>query len=105
MARILPAVPFRAWLGGFLPEPDLAPAFVSDRSDPKLVHLDGLNLSRARALLDLAGALGPRDPRTPGLEQSALRHAGTALPHVASGDYGGEHWLATFAVRLLADTA
>lgn len=101
MGRILPAVQFRAWFTGFLPELELEPARVSDRSDGKLVHLDGLNLSRARALLELARALGPSDPRRPALEQAARRHGEAALPHVASGDYGGEHWLATFAVRLL----
>jgi hypothetical protein len=105
MARILPAGSFRTWVAGFLPDlegsPVLTPAVVSDRSDPRIVHLDGLNLSRARALQALAAALGPKDPGHAMLERAALRHAEAALPHVASGDYGGEHWLATFAVRLL----
>jgi len=103
MGRILPAVSFRAWLTGYLPERMPGPVQVSDRSDPKLVHLDGLNLSRARALLEVARALGGHDPRRPALERAARRHAGAALPHVGSGDYGGDHWLATFAVRLLLE--
>jgi hypothetical protein len=105
MGRILPAITFRAWVTGFLPgltrSGVLTPALVSDRSDPRIVHLDGLNLSRARALLALAGALGDKDPRRAALERAALRHGEAALPHVGSGNYGGDHWLATFAVRLL----
>ena len=101
MGRILPAVHFRAWFTGFLPELELEPARVSDRSDGKLVHLDGLNLSRARALQTLAAALGPRDPMGAELQMASHNHGAAALPQVASGQYCGEHWLATFAVRLL----
>ena len=105
MAKVLPSREFVPWVEGFLPDllkhGGLEPAVVSDRTDPKIVHLDGLNLSRARNLRELAAALGPRDPRHPALEQAALRHAQAALPHIASGNYEGEHWLATFAVRLL----
>lgn len=105
MGRILPAVTFRAWVTGWMPgltrSGVLSPAVVSERSDGKLVHLDGLNLSRARALLDLAGALGPKDPRSLALARAARRLGQAALPHVGSGDYGGDHWLATFAVRML----
>ena len=79
------------------------PAVVSDRTDPKIVHLDGLNLSRARALRRIAAALGSRDPRTAGLLRAAQRHAEASLPHLASGSYEGEHWLATFAVRMLSE--
>jgi hypothetical protein len=105
MARVLPPRTFRRWLGAFLPTlPEgLVPAVVSDRTDPKIVHLDGLNLSRARALRRIATALGPTDPRTPRLRQLADRHARASLPHLASGSYEGEHWLATFAVRLLSE--
>jgi hypothetical protein len=103
MARVLPPAGFRRWLDGFLPglPGTLAPVVVSDRTDPKIVHLDGLNLSRARALHRLATALGPSDPRSAMLRRLADRHARATLPHLASGSYEGEHWLATFAVRML----
>jgi hypothetical protein len=103
MARLLPRERFVRWLDAFLPglPGPLAPATVSDRTDPKIVHLDGLNLSRARALYDLARALGPKDPRSTALRGAADRHARASMPHLASGSYEGEHWLATFAVRML----
>jgi hypothetical protein len=105
MARILPAPGFKRWLQGFLPgllkDGKLAPAVVSDRTDPKIVHLDGLNLSRARALDVLAAALGPKDPRRRMLIHLADVHARASLPHIASGSYEGEHWLGTFAVHML----
>jgi len=103
MARLLPRDRFARWLDGFLPglPGTLAPAIVSDRTDPKIVHLDGLNLSRARALYDLARALERKDPRRAALVQAADRHARASLPHLATGSYEGEHWLATFAVRML----
>ena len=107
MAKILPSRGFRRWAEGFLPAllrtGGLTPATVSDRSDPRIVHLDVLNLSRARCLHLLAAALGRRDRRGAALERAARRHAEAALPHVATGNYEGDHWLATFAVRLLAD--
>jgi len=107
MAKILPPKEFRPWLQAFIPQlvktGALQPAVVSDRTDPKIVHLDGLNLSRARALRELAAALDPKDPRKAGLERTAWLHANASLPNIASGNYEGEHWLATFAVLLLAD--
>lgn len=103
MAKVLPRDRFARWLDGFLPglPGTLAPAVVSDRTDPKIVHLDGLNLSRARALYDLARTFDAKDPRRTALTRSADRHAHASLPHLASGSYEGEHWLATFAVRTL----
>ena len=81
-------------------EPLFEPAFVSDRSDGKIAHLDGLNLSRAWAWRSLAAKL-PGEAAAIARE-AADRHLDAALPHV-SGDYMGEHWLASFA--LLALTA
>jgi hypothetical protein len=108
MRRVLPRDEFAAWLGRFLPELDkgepkslLFPATVSDRSDPQIVHLDGLNLSRAWCMRSIAGALAKDDVRRKILMDAAERHADAALKHVASGDYAGEHWLASFAVYLL----
>ena len=97
MARVLKPSDFRKWFHAFLPRVALAPAIVSDRTDPKIVHLDGLNLSRARALYELSEA--QRDPK---LSQLADRHAEASLPYIASGSYEGEHWLATFAVHMLS---
>lgn len=105
LSRLLPPQAFRPWLAAFLPKlmagEALAPAIVSDRTDPKIVHLDGLNLSRARCLYELADALGPRDEAAPGLRRLGDLHARASLPHIASGSYEGEHWLGTFAVHML----
>jgi Protein of unknown function (DUF2891) len=108
MRRVLPKNEYAAWLGRFMPELEkgepkslLFPATVSDRSDPQIVHLDGLNLSRAWGMRGIASALPKGDARRKVLLDSAERHAKAALKHVASGDYAGEHWLASFAVYLL----
>jgi hypothetical protein len=77
-------------------------ATVTDRSDPQIVHLDGLNLSRAWCMRSIAAALPQDDPVREILAQSAAQHANAALRHVASGDYAGEHWLATFALYMLS---
>lgn len=109
MRRVLGADEFAHWFDGFMPGLEeggcanlLAPADVTDRSDPKIVHLDGLNLSRAWCMRSIAGALPAGSARRGVLERAAARHAEATLPHVASGDYAGEHWLATFAVYLLS---
>jgi hypothetical protein len=109
MRRVLPAPEFRTWFHEFLPglekgEPKtlFVPATVSDRSDPQIVHLDGLNLSRAWCMRSIAVALSKEDPARKLLAQSAARHAEAGLRHVASGDYAGEHWLASFAVYMLS---
>ena len=108
MCRVLAAPEFRRWFHRFLPQlaagiPKtlLQPAIVTDRSDPKLVHLDGLNLSRAWCMRSIAAALPPNDPARRMLSTSARSHAADALAHVASGDYAGEHWLASFAMLML----
>ncbi len=107
MSRVLDADEFDAWFTRFLP--DLAarqpatlfvPAIVSDRSDGKIAHLDGLNLSRAWCQRTLARALPAADVRAPILRDAAHEHLASALPHVA-GDYMGEHWLASFALLAL----
>src|SRR3954469_312761 len=96
MARLLAPDAFRKWMESFLPAVKLTPAVVSDRTDPKIVHLDGLNLSRAKCLYALSAAL-----QRPALAKLADTHAQASLPFIASGSYEGEHWLATFAVQLL----
>ncbi len=112
MRRVLSTDEYRDWLGRFLPglakgEPKslFVPATVTDRSDPQIVHLDGLNLSRAWCMRGIAAALAAEDPRRKVLTEAANRHAEAALRHVASGDYAGEHWLASFAVYLLTTGA
>jgi hypothetical protein len=108
MARALVAEGFSDWFAAFLPRlPEREPATlftpvtVSDRSDGKIAHLDGLNLSRAWCWRSLAPLLPPETRAI--AESSAELHLEAALPHVA-GDYMGEHWLATFALlALLAD--
>jgi hypothetical protein len=109
MRRVLPASEFREWLKRFLPgvaggEPKslMDPATVTDRTDPQLVHLDGLNLSRAWCMRSIAAALAKDDPIRKVFAEAADRHAEAALRHVASGDYAGEHWLASFAVYMLS---
>lgn len=107
MSRILNRAAFAAWFHDFLPvlsqgEPAtlFTPATVSDRSDGKIAHLDGLNLSRAWCWRGIAAALGPDDPVSPLAQRAAQVHLDASLPHVA-GDYMGEHWLATFALLAL----
>jgi hypothetical protein len=109
MRRVLPQPEFVTWLRGFLPDIAilkasslLKPAVVSDRTDPKIVHLDGLNLSRAWCMMGIASSLPAGDPLRTFLSKSAVNHARSALGHVASGHYEGEHWLATFATYLLS---
>ncbi|WP_137132926.1 DUF2891 domain-containing protein [Rhizobium sp. FY34] len=107
MRRLLPVDEFRPWFDRFLPEAALQspqtlfrPASVSDRSDGKIAHLDGLNLSRAWCFRALAAPLSPEDARRPVFEASADMHLDAGLAHVA-GDYMGEHWLASFAALAL----
>ncbi len=111
MRRVLAPAEFILWFHRFLPDLEdgeprslLEPAQVSDRSDPKIVHLDGLNLSRAWCMNGIAGALPEDDPVRTVLTESAVRHVRATLPHIASGSYEGEHWLASFAVYMLSMT-
>jgi hypothetical protein len=104
MARAQPAL-FPIWFEQFLPrlsahEPTtlFTPAIVSDRSDGKIAHLDGLNLSRAWCWKGLAPLL-PIEERGIAL-LAADGHLAAAMPHL-SGDYMGEHWLASFALLAL----
>lgn len=104
LTRVLPPADFADWFHRFLrdlPAGLLTPAFVSDRSDLQLVHLDGLNLSRAWCMTRVASALPEGDAHRDALTASAEGHARAGLANVASGHYGGEHWLASFAVYML----
>jgi hypothetical protein len=109
LRRLLPAAEFGPWFRAFLPRAAqrqpatlFTPAVVTDRSDGKIAHLDGLNFSRAWCWRAIAATLPPGDPLAAVAEDAAREHMAASLPHVA-GDYMGEHWLASFA--LLALTA
>ena len=109
MRRILTSAEFAAWLEQFLPEIPrtvsnawLVPGIVTDPTDGKLAHLDGLNLSRAWMLERIAGALPKSDPRIGALRSAGERHAADGLRAVTGEHYEGGHWLGTFAVYLLA---
>ena len=101
---------FAVWLSTFLPElprdgstPWLEPAVVTDPSDGRLAHLDGLNLSRAWTLNGIISALPETDPRIRGLRATADAHARDGLRSVTGEHYEGGHWLGSFAVYLLTN--
>jgi hypothetical protein len=107
MRRVLDPTAFGRWLSEFLPgipqsaeSAWLQPAVVTDRADPKLAHIDGLNLSRAWMLEGIAHGLKAGDRRVPVLLAIAQRHRDAALPAVTGEHYEGGHWLGTYAVYL-----
>jgi hypothetical protein len=107
MRRVLAPPRFAEWLAAFLPQIPrdgdarwLDPAVVTDPGDPKLAHLDGLNLSRAWMLEGMASGLPPADPRLPALRAAAARHREAGLRSVTGEHYEGGHWLGSFAVYL-----
>jgi hypothetical protein len=107
MRRVLGTEEFSRWLSNFLPgisRPSnggwLHPAVVTDRADPKLAHIDGLNLSRAWMLEGIAHGLARGDRRIAVLMNAAAQHRQAALPAVTGEHYEGGHWLGTYAVYL-----
>ncbi|MEM6584131.1 MAG: DUF2891 domain-containing protein [Pseudomonadota bacterium] len=107
MRRVLEGADYSAWLAGFMPQIPLEggdewlePGVVRDASDGKLVHLDGVNLSRAWALEGIAIALAADDPRLPALFAAAQRHKKVGIAAVSDTHYSGSHWLASFAMYL-----
>ena len=105
MRRVLEPDAYGKWLNDFLPQIPvkagvewLQPGVVTDRSDPKLAHIDGLNLSRAWMLEGIAHGLKTGDKRVPQLLAAAAAHRAAALPAVTGEHYEGGHWLGTFAV-------
>jgi len=108
MRRVLAPERFAPWLTGFLPQIPrgaghaawLVPGVVTDRADPKLAHIDGLNLSRAWMLQGIAQGLPPHDARIAALLAAASAHSAAALPAVTGEHYEGGHWLGTYAVYL-----
>jgi len=110
MRRVLSPADFADWLSRFLPGiPDdgradwLPPAIVLDASDGKLVHLDGVNSSRAWNLFNIARALPDDDPRRAALLAAAEVHRDAGVEAVSDEHYSGSHWLASFATYLMTD--
>jgi hypothetical protein len=108
MRRVLPPIEFASWLTKFLPQIPTSestawlPTVISpDRSDPKLAHLDGLNLSRAWMLERIASGLPKNDPRLPALRATAAAHRDAGMAAVTGEHYEGGHWLGSFAVYLV----
>ena len=107
MSRILNSASFAEWFNAYIPDAQIqkpenlfTPAPVSDRSDPRIVHLDGLNLSRAWCMFRISNALPENHPAKKALYESGIKHAKATLPYISSGNYEGEHWLASFAVYM-----
>ncbi len=110
MRRIFSQDEFSDWLADFMPNIPmdgtsdwLSPGIVKDASDGKLVHLDGVNLSRAWNLYNVARALPDGDPRIGSLVAAANIHADTGVAAVSDAHYSGSHWLASFASYLMTD--
>lgn len=106
--RVLSPKDFSEWLTTFLPKIPtdgrgdwLAPGVVTDPTDGKLAHLDGLNLSRAWMLEGIASALPPGDARVPALRAAASAHRESGLRSVTGEHYEGGHWLGSFATYLV----
>jgi DUF2891 family protein len=107
MRRVLPPNEFAAWLTTFLPrlpatnsDAWLPIGVVTDKTDGKLAHLDGLNLSRAWMLEGIAAGLPSGDPRRRALLAAAHTHAASGLAAVTGEEYAGGHWLGSFATYL-----
>ena len=102
MSRVLADYAFRPWFRHFLPDMDksslLIPAVVSDRTDGKLSHLDGLNLSRVWSFSAILKSLEKGDPLAEKMKTAIRLHLDTAMENIKSGHYEGEHWLGSFAV-------
>ena len=110
MRRILSPSEFDDWFTKFMPDVPtdgsadwLAPGIVKDASDGKLVHLDGVNSSRAWNLYNIARALPEGDARRASLVAAAKVHADTGVAAVSDEHYSGSHWLASFATYLMTD--
>jgi hypothetical protein len=108
MRRVLPSEEFARWLGEFMPQIVtsgdgrwLQPVVSPDPSDPKLAHLDGLNLSRAWMLEGIAAGLPKSDNRIPSITAAAVAHRQAGLAAVTGEHYEGGHWLGSFAVYLV----
>jgi hypothetical protein len=105
LSRLMNEKEFEQWFDKFMPKLTdniLQPAVVSDRNDLQIVHLDGLNLSRTWCMKRIASKLPESNKKRKALGKAALSHINDGLKSVASGDYAGEHWLASFAIYALS---
>ena len=105
MKRVLHKEEFKTWLKTFLPQLfqkdfDIETGKVSDRTDGKLVHLDGVNFSRAWSLNSIANEL----PELAHLKNIANKHINYSLPSIVDDNYEGGHWLGSFAIYALNST-
>ncbi len=102
MRRVLPVPEYVKWLGTFFTAAGITRItempVVSDRTDMQIVHLDGLSLTRAWCMRGIARSLPPGHPYKKLFETTAKKFLNATLPNVTSGNYGGDHWLASFAV-------
>lgn len=105
MRRVLDKASFHSWFNNWITPASLRHLtllpIVSDRNDFGIVHLDGLCFSRSWCMRGIAKQLTAADKRKEVLLRSAIHHLNASLPNIASGSYGGEHWLASFAVYAL----
>lgn len=109
MRRVLPAKEFVTWFNNFYTAEGIRNILklpvVSDRTDYQIVHLDGLSLSRAWCLKGIAKNLPVTHPYKKRFETAAQAFLQKTIPHVTSGNYGGDHWLASFAVYAIFENS
>lgn len=112
MRRVLTAKEFESWLARFVPELEsqlkdgtISPVPVSDITDPKLVHLAGLNLNRAWCMRSVAGTLAESHRLRGPMIESANAHLHDGLAYINSGHYEGDHWLATFGLYAITNVS
>ncbi|POY37473.1 DUF2891 domain-containing protein [Solitalea longa] len=107
MRRVLPKAEFVKWINTFYSKEGISnitkQPVVSDRTDYQIVHLDGLSLSRAWCMKGIASSLPAGHPYKKLFTSTAQNFLKTTLPHVTSGNYGGDHWLASFALYALTE--
>ncbi|UIN23152.1 DUF2891 domain-containing protein [Herbaspirillum frisingense] len=108
MSKALPTADFPAWFDRYLPRVAevsqiMQPAHVSDPTDPKIAHLDGLNLSRAWCMKTVLRHLPATHAARAAMESSVQRHIGASIDQVVGSHYSGGHWLASFAMLALED--
>ena len=109
MSKTLDAAAFDSWFNKYLPDLSALPnlmqaARLSDRTDPKVAHLDGLNLSRVWCLRQIAQKLPAQHAVHAQLTAAIAHHLNASLPHVVGSHYSGSHWLASFAMLALENS-